>query len=185
MTGSTPFSPLDQRVRRLSRLMVAACWALLVLLPLGLVGYWASASQAQLLAHTGVPPELVAAPLVAWQRLAGGAVTAVPLVLALCGVWQAKTCFADFARGQVFTARATRLLRRFAGWVAAAAGAALLAGTASSVILSLNNPPGARQLAIGIGSDHLFTLFFAGLVWLMAAVIGEGQALAEDNQGFV
>jgi hypothetical protein len=31
----------------------------------------------------------------------------------------------------------------------------------------------------------VFTLFFSGLVWLMAAVIGEGQTLAEENEGFV
>jgi hypothetical protein len=31
----------------------------------------------------------------------------------------------------------------------------------------------------------VFTLFFAATVWLMAAVIGQGQALAEENQRFV
>ncbi|EWS62519.1 hypothetical protein Y695_04255 [Hydrogenophaga sp. T4] len=53
------------------------------------------------------------------------------------------------------------------------------------MLLTLHNPPGLRHLALGIGSDHLFTFFFAGLVWLMAAVIGQGQALAEENERFV
>lgn len=109
----------------------------------------------------------------------------VPLALLLTGVNQARRCFVLFAQGRVFTAQATDLLRRFAGWVAGAALAALVAGAATSVLLTLHNPIGQRHLAIGIGSDHLFTLFFAGLVWLMAAVIGQGQALAEENQGFV
>ena len=90
-----------------------------------------------------------------------------------------------FAQGQVFTLQATALLGRFAGWVAWAALASMLAGSATSVLLTLNNPPGQRHLSVGIGSDLVFTLFFAGLVWLMAAVIAQGQTLAEENEGFV
>ncbi|MGM9426173.1 DUF2975 domain-containing protein [Hydrogenophaga sp. MI9] len=174
-----------QRVRRISRWMVAACWALLVGLPLALVFYWATASDAMLASHANLPPPLIQGPLAPWQRVAAGAVMGVPLALLLAGVWQARRCFAMFAQGQVFTLQATVLLRRFAGWVAWAALAALLSGAVTSVLLTLHNPPGQRQLAIGIGSDHVFTLFFAGLVWLMAAVIGEGQTLAEENEGFV
>lgn len=165
--------------------MVAACWALLILLPLALVGYWATASDALLVGHANLPPEVVSRPLHPWQRWAAGAVMGLPLVLLLLGVWQARRCFVLFAQGEVFTVQATDLLRRFACWVAAAAFAALLASAATSVLLTLHNPPGMRHLAIGIGSNHVFTLFFAGLVCLMAAVIGQGQALADENQGFV
>ncbi|MFP8779010.1 DUF2975 domain-containing protein [Hydrogenophaga sp. RWCD_12] len=172
-------------VRRISRWMVAACRVLLVGLPLALVFYWATASEVMLAGHANLPPQAIQGPLALWQRVAAGAVTGVPLVLLLMGVWQARRCFAMFAQGKVFTLQATSLLRRFAGWVAWAALAALLAGVATSVLLTLHNPPGQRHLAIGIGSDHVFTLFFAGLVWLMAAVIGEGQTLAEENEGFV
>lgn len=184
-TSLTPVAQAIRRVRRISRWMVAACWALLITLPLALVFYWAGASDAVLASHANLPPQALVAPVAAWQRLAAGAVMAVPLLLLLAGVWQARRCFELFAQGQVFTPQATALLRRFAGWVAWAALAALLSGVATSVLLTLGNPPGQRQLAIGISSDHVFTLFFAGLVWLMAAVIGEGQALAEDNEGFV
>ncbi|MFC3682719.1 DUF2975 domain-containing protein [Hydrogenophaga luteola] len=174
-----------QRVRRISRWMVAACWALLVTLPPALVVYWATASADQLAAHANLPAQAIAAPLALWQRVAGAAVTAVPLGLLLAGVWQARRCFGMFAQGQVFTLQATALLGRFAGWVAWAALASMLAGSATSVLLTLNNPPGQRHLSVGIGSDLVFTLFFAGLVWLMAAVIAQGQTLAEENEGFV
>jgi hypothetical protein len=98
---------------------------------------------------------------------------------------QARLCFAQFEQGQVFSPLATAQLRRFAGWVAAAAFAAMLAAAVMSVVLSLNNPPGARHLAIGISSNHVFTLFFAGVVWLMADIIGRGLMLAEENERFV
>lgn len=178
-------SPAMPSVSRISQCMVLACWGLLLLLPFALVIYWATASDAMLAGHAHLPADVMQSPLQTWQRWAAGALMGVPLALLLTGVNQARRCFVLFAQGRVFTAQATDLLRRFAGWVAGAALAALVAGAATSVLLTLHNPIGQRHLAIGIGSDHLFTLFFAGLVWLMAAVIGQGQALAEENQGFV
>jgi Protein of unknown function (DUF2975) len=179
-------APLSlQRVRRLSRWMVVACWLLLTVLPLALVAYWATAGEDLLAGHANLPATAIQGPIAVWQRIAAGAVTGVPLALLLAGVWQARRCFEMFAQGQVFTLQATTLLGRFAGWVAWAALASMVASSATSVLLTLNNPPGLRHLSVGIGSDHVFTLFFAGLVWLMAAVIAQGQTLAEENEGFV
>lgn len=178
-------SPSLAAVRRISRWMVAACWALLIVLPLALVVYWATASEAVLAGHASLPAQAIQAPLAVWQRLAAGVVMGVPLALLLAGVWQARRCFGMFAQGQVFTRQATALLGRFAGWVAWAALASMLASSLTSVLLTLNNPVSQRHLSVGIGSDHVFTLFFAGLVWLMAAVIAQGHALAEENEGFV
>lgn len=55
-----------------------------------------------------------------------------------------------------------RCLRRFAGWVAVLVAVSMIASTAISALLTLTNPPGLRHLAISIGTDQLFTLFFAG-----------------------
>lgn len=174
-----------QRIRRISRFMVMACVALITLLPVTLVWYWATTSAPELAVQGNLQPGAIQQPLQVWQRVAAGAVTAVPLALLLMGIWQAKRCFAQFAQGQVFTVQAVDGLRRFAGWVAAAALAAIVAGVVTSVLLTLHNAPGTRQLAVGVSSNQVFTLFFAGLVWLMADVIGQGQALAEENERFV
>lgn len=174
-----------QRIRRISRLMALACVALIVLLPLALIYYWATTSTPELAMQGNLAPGVIQSPLQAWQRVAAAAITGVPLGLLLMGLWQARLCFAQFEQGQVFSVLATARLRRFAGWVAAAAFAAMVAAAVMSVVLSINNPPGARHLAIGISSNHIFTLFFAGVVWLMADIIGQGQALAEENERFV
>lgn len=174
-----------QNVRQISRWMARTCWLLLAVLPVALVLYWALASEAQLASQAGLPPGAILAPLALWQRLAAGAVTAIPLGLLLAGVWQARRCFDMFARGEVFTGTSTVLLRRFAGWVAWAVLASMLAASATSVLLTLGNPPGQRHLSIAVGSNQVFSLFFAGMVWLMAAVIAQGRSLAEENEGFV
>jgi hypothetical protein len=174
-----------QRIRRISRRMVLACQALLVLMPLAWLWYWVTSTAPELAMQANLPAGAIQLPLQLWQRVAAALVHAVPLVLVLVGVWQVKQCFAAFVQGQVFTAHATTHLRRFAAWVAAAALAAMVAGVVISVLLTLHNPPGTRQLAVGLSSDHVFTLFFAALVWLMADVMGQGQALAEENERFV
>lgn len=187
--SNTPRAPSSTdhlaRIRRLSRAMVWACRALLVLLPAAFVAWWATAGAAELSAQGHLPAASVLGPLPLSQRLLAAVLAAVPLGLLLAGVWQAERCFALFAQGQVFTAHAVACLRRFAGWVAAAALAAIIAGAAVSVVLTLNNPPGMRHLALGIGSSDVFTLFVAALVWLMADVIGQGHALAQENESFV
>jgi Protein of unknown function (DUF2975) len=174
-----------QRIRRISRAMVFVCMGLIVVLPVALAWCWATLDASELARQSNLPGTAVQLPLLAWQRWVSGGVTGVPLVMLLVGVWHAKRCFEQFAKGHIFTAQATLCLRRFAGWVAAAALAAIVAGTLTSVLLTLQNPPGMRWLAVGFSSNHLLTLFFATLVWLMAHVIGQGQLLADENQSFV
>ena len=106
-------------------------------------------------------------------------------MLASMGLWQARRCFAGFARGQLFTGMAVTCLRRFAACMGGSALASLVTGPTLSVLLTWGNPPGLRHLAVGVGSDQLFTLLFAAVVWLMAAVIGQGEALAQENASFV
>jgi hypothetical protein len=69
--------------------------------------------------------------------------------------------------------------------LAAAALAAIVTVPVISVLFTLHNSPGSRQLILALSSDHVFTLFFAAVVWLMADIMSQGQALAEENESFV
>jgi hypothetical protein len=174
-----------RRIQRASRMLAMACDVLLFLLPLALVGYWATADEKALAMHAHLSPFAIEWPVAMWQRAAGAAVSGVSLALLMMGLWEARKCFRLFAGGEYFAAAAVRCLRRFAGWVAAAVAARIVAESALSVLLTINNPPGARQLAISLSSDLVLALLFAGMVWVMAAVIGRGQALADENATFV
>jgi hypothetical protein len=58
-------------------------------------------------------------------------------------------------------------------------------GPVISIVLTFNNQLGEKHVAIGIGTDQVLTMMFAAVVWVMAAVIAQGQALAEENASFV
>ena len=173
------------RIRRLSALLAAACLALIVGLAVAVLLAWALADVSVLASQAHLNPADIQAAPQWWQRLLGAAITGVPVALLSVGLWQARRCFLGFQRGQVFTAQAVQYLRRFAAWVMGSAVAAIVAAPLLSVLLTLGNAPGKRQLVVGVGSDFPLTLLFAAIVWLMAAVIDQGQALADENAAFV
>jgi len=174
-----------QNIKRVSRLMAAACLVLIAVLPIGAAGYWVWADTTELAVRADLAPDSIQAPLKVWQRVVGALITGVPLALMLFGLWQARNCFNLFASGKVFTAQAVQYLRRFSFWVLASTVAGLIVVPAISVLLTYYNEPGTRQLAISFGSDQVFVLFAAGMVWLMAAIIGQGLSLAEENANFI
>ena len=81
--------------------------------------------------------------------------------------------------------RAVTAMKRFASLVTASFASSFLAATALSTLITINNAPGTRQVAIGISTDQAIALFFAGLMWVMAAVMAQGLRLAEENANFV
>jgi Protein of unknown function (DUF2975) len=172
-------------MQRVSGWLARACLLLILVLPIVVLYFWAVANTAMLAIHAQMLPALIEAPVTDWQRLAGALVTCLPVSLMVRGLWEARLCFKQFAAGHVFTAQAVQRLRSFAGWIMASSLASILVGPVISVILTINNAVGNRQLAIGIGTDHVLTLLFAAVVWVMAAVIAQGQVLAEENSSFV
>lgn len=185
MTVSAAAKQDSRQIQRLSRLLAISCLFLIAVLPLAVALYWTLADATELAVRANLPAAAVQGSLLAWQRMAGALITGVPLALLMAGLWQARKCFTLFSAGQIFTAQAVLCLKRFAGWTMASVVAGIVAGAAISVVITLHNPPGLRHLALSIGSDQVFTLFFASMVWLMAAVIGQGQLLAEENATFI
>ena len=178
----------DQNTIRLKRLSILLSWVCLVLitaLPILFIWFWAAASPAELAERVNLPGHVVHGPLKLWQRVAGGCVSMLPLGLLMAGLWQARKCLRLFAAGNIFTVPAVMALKRFAGLATASFAFSFLASTALSGLITLNNAPGTRQLVIGISTEQAVALFFAGLMWVMAAVMAQGLHLAEENANFV
>ena len=175
----------DGRIQRVSRWLALLCLVPIVSLPIIPLAYWGLETPDRLAEPAQLAVGAIQAPIEIWQRVIGATLSLLPVGMLVAGLLQARRCFLLFAAGQIFVSETTRCLRRFAGWVAASVAAGILTSSILSVLLTINNPPGMRQLAVGVGSNELFTLSFAAMVWLMAAVIAHGQALAEENASFV
>jgi hypothetical protein len=174
-----------ERIRLVSRLLAASCLILIALLPIAVVAYWILSDTSMLATHANLTPTAIQGKLSMWQRIVAGVLTEIPLVLFMLGLWQARRCFKQFSAGKFFSSTAVRSLSKFAGWTVASVIASVATTTLVSIVITLQNPAGSRALTVSFGSDQVLLLFFAGMVWLMASVIHQGQMLAEENASFI
>ncbi|WP_214472511.1 DUF2975 domain-containing protein [Mesorhizobium sp. dw_380] len=173
-----------RRIRLLS-LVLARCFvALAILLSLGLLFYWLTASGASIAADADIPQ--------AWlnefglgRRLAGFAISFVPLTCLVFALMAARRSFQAFATGDFFGQNAVRSLRYFGLGLLASALLKPVSGAVLSVLLSLDAPAGQHRLALGIDSDTLLTLLSAGIIAVITWVISEASVLADENAQFI
>ncbi|MGD9834772.1 MAG: DUF2975 domain-containing protein [Piscinibacter sp.] len=118
-------------------------------------------------------------------RALGAAVSLLPVGIGLYALWQLWKLFAEYGAGRVFGRVALARLKRFAWALLAAASLAPLVRAAMSVVLTLGNPPGQRQLVIGFSWDDYLSVLLAVVLIAIATVMAEAVRLAEENEGFV
>lgn len=177
-----------ERLRRMSRWMqvlIAAGAAILVLVP-GL--FWMAEPSvlqravADLMPATAQPSQFTITPEV--KRWAVG-VVAVSVALGLYALWQVWHLFAAYGRGVVFGPEASDRLRRLAWALMATALVRPLTQTVVVLLVTLNNPPGQRQLVISLAWEDYLSLLFGGLLFAMSWAMAEARRIEQENAGFV
>jgi hypothetical protein len=172
------------RIRFFSLVLARGCILLAALLTVGLVFYWFSASAASIAADAQIPREWLT-DLGAGRRAAGFAISFVPLACLILALMSARRCFGAFAAGSFFGQDAVKGLRNFALGLLASALLKPFSAAALSVLLSSDAPAGQHRLTLGFGSDTMLTLLAAGIVAVIAWVMAEASALAEENAQFI
>ena len=184
MSSST--APLtDRRLQRLCRgvrAMVLLGAIVLALLPLAFwfMPSWVTAWVSQM---TSLPDGAVRpVPLTLWL---GALATLLPAGLGLAALWQLWQLFGAFAAGRALTYAAQRHLRRFALSFLALSVCEPFYRAAMSVLFSLGNPPGQRQLIIGLSSHDYLQVLLALALLAIAIVMGDAVRASEENRAFV
>lgn len=173
------------RIKRLSRLMDYCSTTLLLVIPVLLLIVWLNSdltikALANLRGDAWRPENLT--PMI---RLLGFLLSMVPTGVVLYALLQLRRLFRHYQQGQVFTEYAALCLRRFA-WALLISGALRpFTGAALSVLLSFNNPPGERVLALSFSSHDISLMFIGGVFILIASIMAEGARLAEENAQIV
>ena len=182
--SSSAAPPRLARIRRLSRVMVVICHAVAVLLPLGLAAFWLAAPAELLAAQGKVPPGWLVSfgPL---ERVVGLAISFISLTPLVWGLTGAGLSFRSFAAGDLFGRQATGGLRRFSLGLLFSAILQPVVMALLSVLMSWEAPAGQRQLVLGVSSDTLLVVLFAGMVAIIGWVLAEASVIAEENAQFV
>lgn len=100
-------------------------------------------------------------------------------------LWQLWRLFGEYGQGRVFSLQAVRHLRRFAFGVLSLGLVAPLTNTAMVLVLTWHNPPGQRQLMIGLSSDNYLHVLLGAVLIAIARVMAEAVRVAQENAEFV
>lgn len=185
-TATPPSSAASSSaLRAASRRLASACTVLIAGLPVAVVILYAVADDATLAVQVGLQASHLHSPLSLGQRLSAGAVNILVVLTLVQALVCARRCLRVVGDGDFFDLRVVQNLRRVAWWGCMWSLAGFVARPALSVLMTLQNPPGSRMLTLGIEGDQIITLFFAGLVWVVAAVIAEAHFVARENAQFV
>lgn len=106
-------------------------------------------------------------------------------VFYMWALWALRRLFLLYARGSVFSLDALTALNHVA--VALFASVIVAFAMQAPISLALTWPRGwhHREISLSFGSDDVATLFMAGVVLVIARVMGEAQRVADENAKFV
>ncbi len=131
----------------------------------------------------GIDPALVRGPVTAGMKLLGFLAFMLPGSLQMAAMWSLAKLFAEFAQGELFTAVTVGLLAR-TGWVLLAAQVGgVLAGSLTTLVLTMNNPVGQHMVTFSLSGAEIMggclglALVFASRVLDEARVLRETDAL--------
>ncbi|MCG8509412.1 MAG: DUF2975 domain-containing protein [Rhodospirillales bacterium] len=179
------------RVQRISRILKWVCTLSIPAIPILLAVMWATWDWWQSVgaAATGIrlwggeikTPD----PLPGYSLILGYLASMLPGGLAVFAMWQLRSLFALYCRGQIFSIENSRHLRRFALAVLGMTLVGPLSETLTILAVTFGNPPGQRLLSISISSSQLVTLLVGAVFLVIAWVMEEGRELAEDQATIV
>ena len=103
----------------------------------------------------------------------------------LAGLYFLRRAFSNFAKGELFNFSNSRDLRIFSMFLFAQALLKPLHSMASSLILSINHPPGERFISITLGSVEFTVIALAMILWVMSDLLINANQLESENKQFV
>jgi Protein of unknown function (DUF2975) len=183
MKSSMPSPAALARIRRLSswvRLMCAGAAAVLLALPLL---FWSQPGWVARVAQQEWGVKVIQ--LDALSRLGGWLATATAASIGMWALWEIWRLFGCYARGELLSHRPAMHLHRLGLALISLAAAMPLSQTLSVLALTLGNPPGQRQLMVGLSSQHYLSLLLGLVLLALAQVMREAARVAEENAEFI
>ncbi|SEO01342.1 Protein of unknown function [Gemmobacter aquatilis] len=176
---------LPARIIRLSGILSHLATALMGALPL-LVAFWAVRGHQNpgWLAEVfpQVQPGTTLTPEKSTWVLTIGALQLLPMLFAL---WHMRALFRRYSAGDILTAPCARDIRCIGTALATLALIQIVSLPLQIALLTLDNPPGARQLTFALSSENLWLLLAGGLLVVIGWAMAEAVVAAEENRGFI
>lgn len=168
-------------LRRASRRLRLVFTVALVAVPLLDALFWMFLNDLSSALQQGFLPGYARPPLPAQARWLGFAASLPPLACALYCCAALIRLFRLYEAGELFRPAAVRCLRDASRALIGMSVASFLGQPLMSLALTLHNPPGQRQLVLGVGTMDVLLLLGGLVLAVMVRVMEEGRRLQEDS----
>ena len=176
------------REQRISALCATGCGILALGVPICVVTLWALAPWEILALVRLIPPDILydmGTSVLLWQRVAGALICLVPALLLSYGLLRARRSLSAFKRGDFFGAEVIGGLRGYAAATFWAAVAGVVSVPVLSVVITLANAPGHKELSLDLSGAQILNLLGAAILWVIASAMARASSLARENEQFV
>lgn len=127
----------------------------------------------------------VVAPLSSSTRASGWLVDMALIVPALVVLWQVIQLLASFDGGRWASSATAQRLRVIGRVSLIWALTSVVHGALMSLVLTADNLPGQRTLAVYVGFGELNAILFGLTMFALATVMAEAQAAVQENRQFI
>lgn len=123
--------------------------------------------------------------LTPWSRAVLTALILVHAVFGAAILWGVRRLFRAFADGRIFATASAASLRTIGLLMIAYAPAGVVIEAIASVVATIGNPAGQRQLTIGLEGADLQLVLMGGLLLVIGWVMGEAVGMSEELEQIV
>jgi hypothetical protein len=168
-----------------SRLIAWGCVVLLVAVPAIALYYLIDIEQFAVLAKNTLHLPVQWSSVTQGQWYGLWLITFLYVSVGLFSLYFLRRAFYNFAKGELFNLHNSRDLRYFSAFLFAQAIIKPVHFALSSLLLSLNHPPGQKMLSISFGSGEVKVLALAMIIWVMSDLLLQANRLENENKQFV
>lgn len=167
-------------IRKSSRRIIWALYIWRGVIPLATCLMWLFINKLPWISQE-ILPDFVQLPLPLSIRLAGLAVTMIPVGIMIYGITTLIHLFRLYQCGKIFQSENVACLKRLSGTILVLGVTGIITDTLLSVVLTLHHPPGEHMITFGM-TDKDITLFILGYVLMtIARVMQEGCRLQQEQ----
>ena len=174
--------PRSGRLQRVSRVMRYICLFGVWISPVCLLVLWFSdgdTSMKMIAHHAHLNTDNIS--ITFTTRVLGFLINSISVAIIIYSLIQLGELFRLYSEGEIFGSDNVNRFLKFARSLFALGIINPVVGGLLSVILTMNNPPGERQFAIGFGSGDASNFFIATIFLVIAWVMAEGHELSKEN----
>ena len=172
------------KIKKLSKNIHLLLSSLIVVIPIYYIGYWLFINDLPktLITVNTLPTPLVPNKLSVTLQLLGFVACLFPLSALTYGLINVRKLFSYYKDGVIFSLEHVNIFKHIAKALILWVVLSILYNSAKSVLFSIGNPSGHLLLTVGVTSAELTTLIVGMVMFVIAWVMDEGRALAEEQQ---